>query len=269
MSGEVVQAQPGFRTGLTCLFGGLKWLATTSAAWPRAAVPMVLAMIVSVGLSGLSIAYVPDLVGAYFGADHGQLAQVGIGVLKVVITILAIAASALVAFALAQPLSGMALEGIVRLREADLGAPTRPPTSFAADIGRSLQSLVVGYAFGVPALLGLFALSLIVPMASVILFPLKLFVAAMTVAWDICDYPLSVRGLRVSRRVALMRHHWRPILGFGIGLALTGLIPCALLLFLPGGVAGAAQLMWTIEQWERTQGRGLFEVSPAPAALPA
>ena len=81
-------------------------------------------------------------------------------------------------------------------------------------------------------------ISFVVPPAAVVTFPLKLLVVAMLFAWDLCDYPLSVRGMPVGARVTLVARHVPAMLGFGLGLALLSLLPCAAFLALPIGVAG-------------------------------
>jgi CysZ protein len=131
-----------------------------------------------------------------------------------------------------------------------LGLPAQPESGFVVDIWRSLQSLLIGYAFGLPALALLLVLSFLVPYAAVVLFPLKMLVAAMTVAWDLCDYPLSVAGRPVGERVATVFRHFPAVIGFGLGIALAGLVPCLLFVLLPGGVAGATRLMGEVERWE-------------------
>jgi len=261
--------EPTFSLGVKSLFGGIAWLAKSPGAWPMAAVPIAIATVLTASLGYGCFRFIPGWVGEWVGPVDGTLATVGIGVLKVVATALGVVLSSLIAFALAQPLSGPALEQLVRRQEADLGLEPRPETSFVTDILRSLQSLAVGYAFGLPALAILFTLSLIVPVASVILFPLKLLIASATIAWDICDYPLSIRGLPVGKRVALMLRYKKAILGFAVGLALAGLIPCVLFLFLPGGVVGAARLLCAIERWEHHRGHDLLaSPQPAPALTP-
>jgi CysZ protein len=108
----------------------------------------------------------------------------------------------------------------------------------------------VGYAVGLPLLAVLALVSFLFPPAAVVTFPLKLVVLALLFAWDLCDYPLSLRGMPVAARVALVSRHLGAMLGFGFGLALLSLIPCAPLLALPAGVAGAARLMRRIELCE-------------------
>lgn len=249
--------RPGFVTGLKCFFGGMWWTLTTPSVWPLAMVPMLLGLVLTALFSTLSIWLVPGSVDGLVGATSSTLGGVGRVVAQVLATVLAVAASALIGFALAQPLSGPALEAIVRRKEAELGAPPRPGSSIFTEIWRSLQSLAVGYMFGIPAIALLLLLSLVVPYAAIILFPFKLGVAAFTIAWDLCDYPLSVRGLRMSHRVGTILRHRGAVLGFSVALALAALVPCLLFFLLPGGVAGSARLMWLIEVFERRQGRDM------------
>jgi CysZ protein len=257
--GEVVApaGRPGFVAGVKCLFGGIWWTISTPGVWPLALVPILLGLLLTSLLGALSIGFVPGWIGDVVDMSDSILGTVGTVVLQVLATLLAVVASALVGFALAQPLSGPALEGIVRRKERDLGAPERPESSLGVEIWRSLQSLGVSYMFGLPTIVLLLVLSILVPHASIVLFPLKLVVAALTIAWDICDYPLSVRGLPMGERVGTIIRHRGAVLGFSIGLALAGLVPCLLFLVLPGGVAGAAKLMWEIEVYERTHARDM------------
>ena len=239
--------RPGLITGLRSLLGGFAWLFTTPGAWLFAMVPLLLLVAVGGTLAALSISFVPDLVARFMGKGEG----IGVGALKILVTAAAVVLSSLLAFALAQPLSGPALERIVRMQEAAVGAPTRPPTPFWLDIVRSLKSVLIGYAFGLPAALLLLLASVVLPFSAVVTVPLKLLVAAFTIAWDLCDYPLSIRGLRVRERVRIIGRYKTAVLGFSLGLALAGLVPCLLFLFLPAGVAGATRLLFAIEQYEK------------------
>jgi CysZ protein len=237
--------RPGFLDGTRALFSGLGFLARTPAMWPLAMVPLVIASAATAALGSGAAALIFPWIAAKLGA-HAWLvifAKVLAGVLLAIV-------AALAGLAVAQPLSGPALNRIVRRVEADMGAPEWPPTGFVADVGRALSSILVGYAFGLPLLAVLALVSFFVPPASVITFPLKLVVLALLLSWDFLDYPLSARGTPVRARVALVVRHARTMIGFGFGLALLSLIPCAGLLALPIGVAGAARLTRQIEQWE-------------------
>jgi CysZ protein len=106
-----------------------------------------------------------------------------------------------------------------------------------------------------PILALLVVVNIVVPPAVVVTVPLKLVVVALLVAWDLCDYPLSIRGVPIRERVAFMGRNAGAMVGFGFGLALISLLPCALFLAIPAGVAGATRLIATIE---RAEGRRLL-----------
>ena len=106
-------------------------------------------------------------------------------------------------------------------------------------------------------LICLFVLDLIFPPAIVVTWIAKLFVSAFIIAWDVCDYPLTVRGLPVAARLKTLWRHKAAVSGFAMALALAALIPCVLFIVLPGGVAGAARLMLEVERYEAMQGRHL------------
>lgn len=211
----------------------------------------MIVLLVVVGLLGTAaIVWLPGLIDRLIGPTASTLGTVGAGVLKALASVLALLLSGFVGFGLAQPLSGPALEGIVRLQERELGAPERPPSSFLVDVLRSLQSLLVGYGIGLPLLAVLFLISLLFTPATIVTTPLKMVVLAYSVAWDLCDYPLTIRGLPVRERLRIVARHRGAVLGFGLALALASLVPCLLFLFLPAGVAGAGRLMWQVEQCE-------------------
>ena len=244
-------SRPGFATGIRCLWGGLSWLIRTPDAWPLAAVPMALAIGVAVAGSVASASWMPQLIGDLVGPTSGALAGFGAALLKLVATAVAVVLATLLGFTLAQPLSGPALEALVRRRERDLGAPARASTSLLLDVWRSLKSLIVGYMFGLPAMLLLLLLSFVVPAAAIVLFPLKMVVAAITIAWDLCDYPMSVQGMPIGHRLKTIVNHFPALLGFSLGLALASLVPCLLFVLLPAGVVGAAELMFHVDRFEQ------------------
>jgi CysZ protein len=220
--------------------------------WPLALVPVAVALILTGLLGWGAVAVIPAQIHALLGARVGGIVATILGVIA---TALALLLAALIGFALAQPLSGPALERIVRQAEAKIGVAPWPATSIASDILRSLQSVVVSYAFGLPILTVLFLVSLIFPLAALVTTPLKIVVVAVLLAWDLCDYPLSIRGIPVGARVLFMKRNVSAMLGFGFGLALLGLVPCLLLFVLPAGVAGGARLVAEIERWEAAQKR--------------
>ena len=246
--------KPGPWRGLASLFGGFGFLLRSPGAWPVAMVPFVVLVVMWVLFGWASVAWLPGFIEGWVEPES-TAATVGTVTLQILVTMLAVVAAGLLSFSLAQPLSGPALEHLVRLQERDLGLGERPQTNFFVDIGRSLQSLLVGYALGLPPLLVLFVVDILFPPAMVVTVPLKLLVTSYVIAWDLCDYPLTVQGLKVGERVRIVARHWSAVLGFSFALALASLVPCLLFLFLPGGVAGAARLVAEIERYERSIGR--------------
>ncbi|MFO0755892.1 MAG: EI24 domain-containing protein [Byssovorax sp.] len=239
-------ARPGFVAGLTSLFAGFGFVLGTPSVWPLAAVPVVIALGITAVLGAVAIKVLPPLFAGWLVARSPWLQ----GLVSIIATGLALVLSLLLGFALAQPLSGSALGGIVRRIEAREGAPPRPETGFFTDVGRSLESMVVSYAFGLPILAVLLAVNFVFPPATLVTVPLKMATIALLLAWDLCDYPLSLHGMPIGARVAWMKRNAAAMLGFGAGLSLLSLLPCALVLVLPAGVAGAARLALAIERAE-------------------
>ncbi len=240
------RARPGFLEGTGALFSGFGFVLGTPAVWPLALVPVAIGGSVSALLGWGAVRLLVPAITRLFGPRWGFLATV----IEIIVAALAFLVAALVGFGVAQPLSGPALNRIVRRAEADVGAPAWPSTGVVEDIARALQSIAVSYAFGLPLLATLHVVTFLFPPLALVLFPIKLVVLAVLVAWDLCDYPLSIHGVPVRARVAFMARNARAMVGFGFGLGLLSLVPCALVLVLPAGVAGAARLTRRIELFE-------------------
>lgn len=260
--------RPGARDGLGAFFGGFGFILTNPGIWPLALVPVTVALSLFGVLGWLAADLVPPQIEALLGPASSTAMGVVAWLVKALALVVAFLAAALVSFGLAQPLSGPALERIVRQAEAKLGAPVWPKTSFVSDIGRSLQTVIVGFAFALPLLALLFVIDVIFPPAIVVTFPIKMIVTALMITWDLCDYPLSIRGAAVGDRIAFMGRNIKAVLGFGLGLALISLVPCLLVLVLPAGVAGAARLVLSIERFEERARLGAGKSAPR-AALPS
>lgn len=239
-------ARPGFVQGTSALFSGVWFVMRTPAVWPLAAVPVVIVAASTVGLTVGVMHVLAPRISAAFGPRLGILATL----VEVVVAVLTLIVATLLGFAVAQPLSGPALNGIVRRAEAEVGAPSFPATGFFEDMGRAFQSIAVSYGVGLPVLALLYVFTIVVPPAVVVTFPLKLLVLSLLVSWDLCDYPLSSHGVPVGARVSFMTRNLPAMLGFGFGLVLAAMVPGLMILILPGGVAGAARLTQRIEQFE-------------------
>jgi CysZ protein len=247
-SGDLVpRSEPGFLTGIGSFFSGFGFLVTRPSVWLYAMVPVAVGAGITALLGGLAIAFLPAKIAAWIGATS-WVGVLGTWLLKVLAGAIAVALAALVGFSLAQPLSGPALNKIATAVERELGAPPLPATTFVDDVVKGLKSVGVAYLFGLPILAVLALVAFFFPPASIVTFPLKLVIVALLVSWDLCDYPLSLRGLPIRERLAFMKRHVAAVLGFGAGLAVLSLVPCALLLVLPAGVAGATRLTVLLER---------------------
>ncbi len=248
---EPPKEKPGFGAGVGALFSGFRFVVTNPGVWPLALVPVVVLLAVALGVSigGYELLSRPLLKAARSWSSLPPGATAGVA--KALAGAVAILVGVLLGAALAQPLSGPALERIVRRVETTLGLPPWPETTFVVEIGRSIEGLLLTLALGTPVLLLLFVIDLVFPPAVIVTTPIKIAVTALLCAWDLCDYPLSIHGVGVRERVALLRRHLGAVFGFGLGIALLSLLPCALLLALPAGVAGATRLIASLEAWER------------------
>src|SRR5512133_2939328 len=115
----------GVLDGLKCFFRGFALLARTPEAYPFALVPAVIALLLTTGLAVLSWTFVPDLVAHWVGTGTWYLT-----LLQVVATIALFALTLPLGLSLAQPLSGPALEALVRRIERRLGRREAPELSF-------------------------------------------------------------------------------------------------------------------------------------------
>lgn len=241
---------PGFGAGVASIFAGLKFVTSTPSVWPLAIVPAIFVVAITIGVSVAGAAFLPELaislLGAWAHKAHGALAIVA----KILVTALSIVIGAVLGFALAQPLSGPALEKIVRKMEGTLGAPAWPATSLLQDVWRSLEGVLLTTVLSLPLFAILFAVGFIFPPATIVTVPLKVALTGLMLAWDLCDYPLSIRGMPIVARITFLRRHLPAVFGFGLGVALLSLIPCALLLVLPIGAAGATKLVVRMERHE-------------------
>ena len=230
-------ARVGFGGGVRSFWQGVGFVASTPAVWLPSMVPMVMAVALLGGAGTLGI----------WGADAAATSiagssEVGLWALRVVFGVVAIIVALLVSLTLSQPLSGWALDRIVRNQEAVLGAPAWPEQPRLRQMVLALGVNLLALAVGLPILAVLTAIGVFFPIAVFVTVPLKVFVAALLVAWDFLDYPLSQRGLGLSERLTWIGRRFGAVLGFGLSAAIVLLLPCIGLFVLPMGVAGAARL---------------------------
>lgn len=244
----------GFFAGAGCFFEGAGFVASTPRIWPNATVPVVMALLLLALVGGLGVwGGVRAAIGIVGDDASGASAAAG-WVLRIVFGVVAVLLAILSAMALAQPLSGWALDGIVRRQEAELGVPPWPEHPFFPQALRSLAVSLTALLVGGSILVGLSVVELLAAPAAVVCEPLKFIVGALMLAWDFLDYPMGLRGQGVGQRAAWVRAHFGAVLGFGMVAGVVLLVPCIGLLVLPMGVAGATRLLARIERAEALVG---------------
>jgi len=143
-------------------------------------------------------------------------------------------------------LSAPALERIVGLVEADLGAPPRRALGALGELACGLRAAALGIALFLPPVIALTLLELALPPVAVITTPIKLALGALGVSWNLLDYPLTLRGIGARARIAFVKAHAASALGFGAAFTLSFWLPCCGILLLPVGVAAATELFHTL-----------------------
>jgi CysZ protein len=236
-----VRRGPRFFDGVRAPFAGLGFIVSTPAMWPLALVPVVVVLALTALLGWGSVEAMRAFLHAYVPALATDVWYASI--LRVVLYVIAFVFAAIVAIALAQPLSGPALERIVRAQERALGVREHPPDQAIASMLRSLRVNLVSLFVGGAIIVGLLVVGLVFPPATVVTVPLKFVVSAFILSWDVLDYPLSLRQHGVQQRTAWFRANLSAAAGFGLALAAIFLVPCLGLLLLPAGVAGGARLV--------------------------
>lgn len=235
--------------GADAFFGGLGFVSKTPGVWGYALVPVGVLVVLGVGLSALGYAAASRAADSLVGPSDGGL---GHALVTALLTAVLVLVAALVSFSLAQPLSGPALEAIVRRQESALGVPPWPKQGVLVSLLRTLGVTLLGLAVWLPAVLGLTLVGMAFPPATLVTVPLKFVVSAYLVAWDLLDYPFGLRGEGIGARLAFVWNNKGAVFAFGSLGALVMLVPGAGVFLLPFGVAGAARLL------------ALADASPAP-----
>ncbi len=232
----------GFFAGIRAFFGGVGFVVTRPSVWGWAMIPVVVATALFAGAFALAIG-AANHVSFELVTTNEWYWSVGGWMLRIVLWVLGFVLAFVVAFSLAQPISGFALEAIVRRQEKALGGRTWPDQPFFHGVARSLRVSLTALAIGLPILGVLALVTFLVPPAGVVTVPLKFVVTGLLAAYDFLDYPFSVRGAGVRERIAFMKREIWAVLGFGLSIAAILLVPGVGLLLLPFGVAGATRMV--------------------------
>jgi|SRR6188768_936939 len=241
----MASAVRNFWTGFRVVFAGFRRLARLPKSYPFALVPALIFSVLEVGFVALSWRVLSPWVRAAL-AGNNALQNFGASALSWLSIAVGGVVGWFIAALLTPVLSAPALERIVGLVEADLGAPPRRSLGTLGEFACGLRAAALGVALFVPPVIALSLLELALPLVAVVTTPLKLGLGALGVSWNLLDYPLTLRGIGARTRVAFVRAHAASFLGFGVAFALSFWLPCCGILLLPVGVAAATELCDTL-----------------------
>lgn len=243
MSAETVK-RPGMKAGLGSIFSGFGFLVKSPRSWPYALVPAVLLVVTSMFFIWIAIAWIRPWISGWLDFGTGWFAQTMSLVLSWVAGLIAAFAGVLLSLVVTPPLSGPALERIVAQKEQAMGVPPRADLGLLAEIWCGVRAQAFAAIFAIPILTLLWVIELFITPAVFVTTPLKVIVSAFCLAWNLFDYPLTLRGIRMRDRFALVMSHKSAALGFGLAFALLFWFPCFGILMLPVGVVAATSLLW-------------------------
>lgn len=243
---ETLSRKPDPFTGMRELFGAARFLLARPALWPLAIVPgIVLSLLI--GLSAwVSFTWFGPLLGSLVSSPDTWYERLGGEALHYLGAVLATVFGALIALAITPPLCGPVLERLVGAQERALGVPERAPLGLLNEFLCGVRAQACAALFALPLLALLWLVDLALPAAAIVTVPGKFFVAVLALAWNLFDYPLTLRGVRMRERVRLVARHKLFSLGFGAAFALLFLVPCCAVLLLPVGVIAATRSVWTV-----------------------
>ncbi|HEX3595419.1 MAG TPA: EI24 domain-containing protein [Polyangiaceae bacterium] len=232
----------GLFDGFLSVFRGIAFIGRTRRAWLPSAVPAILLVALTVAGLFVAIHWVAPALMARVPFPDSTFGHFGGAVVRVVVVVLTGGAGALLAATFAPTLSGPALERIIHLREESLGLPRRAPVSVFTELWCGLRAQCVASVVGGPLLAASWLVTLAFPPAAVVTFPLKVLVALALLVWTLLDYPLSLRGMRLRERLALMKREAPRVIGFGAGVGVLFALPLGAILLLPAAVAAATEI---------------------------
>lgn len=244
--GRTIDHPVGFRVGFASVFRAFGFLLRAHRLWPIACVPGLLLLVLAAAAVGGALFGLRPAIVAWLSPEGTGAAAVGATIAGWLLSALAALAGLLVAVALTPPLSAPALERIVTERERTLAAPERRPLGFFVEMWFGLKAQLFAAAFAVPLLTALWVVDLLAPPAAVVTVPLKIIVVAFALAWNLLDYPLTLRGVGLRDRLSLLRAYKGATFGFGVAFAALFWLPCFQVLMLPVGVAAATELVWRL-----------------------
>jgi CysZ protein len=218
----------------------------TPRAWPWAWVPTLVLLLLLGLLVHACVAWLQPAIRGWLPEAESGIGRVGASALSWLATALAALLGALLALAATPPLCAPALERIVGLAEDEAGVARRQPIGWLREMWCGLRAQLASAVVAAPLVSIFWVVELLFPPAAVVTLPLKLLVVSLALAWNLFDYPLTLRGVRIRERVRLLGRSWRIVLGLGAVFAVLFWLPCFNVALLPLGVAGATRVLWRV-----------------------
>lgn len=234
--------------GFSSIFRAIGFLAKTPRSWPRALAPTLLLLVLAVLCLWLTVGSLEPRLRSllHVPSEVSTLGDAGSLALAWLATALAALAGLVLCLVVVPPLAAPALEGLVALREDALGVAARESRGLWFELSAGVRAQALGVAIFGPLLFVSALLNLFVPAASIVVTPLAWLCTMGLVAWNLFDYPLTLRGVGARRRLAFLKRHVPTCLGFGAAFALLFWVPCFGVLLLPVGVVAGTEVVWAL-----------------------
>jgi CysZ protein len=229
-------------------FQGFYFILSHPSTWSRALIPALIFTLMLLFVSIPAIWIVHRTTNQLIESQKSRWMSIGIWLLRIILSIVAVFLSLILALLTAQPLSSPALESLVRAQERHLKYPNRPEEGFCASVWRSMRVAFVSIIVSIGIFLALTLTEFFFPPVIILTIPLKFIATGFILAFDIIDYPLSLHLCGVRERTPWFRQYFWAALGFGLAIEVIFLIPGAFLLLLPAGVCGATILVVSAER---------------------
>jgi CysZ protein len=250
LPGQDRKQRPGFILGCRVVLEALRFIIRTPAIWPYAALPSLLLFAFFGFFGWISFVWLGPALAAHVSVPATWYGGLAATALRYAAAIAATAFGALLALAITPPLSSPALERLVLAQERELGVGDRKPLGFFAELSCGIRAQALAALFALPLLGALWLVDLLLPVATLVTVPLKFAIAALALSWNLFDYPLTLRGVPVRERFALVMRYRAMTLGFGVAFFLVFILPCCAVILLPLGVVAATRALWEIVEYD-------------------
>jgi CysZ protein len=228
-------------SGVRAVTSALAFVVTSEGGLRTALAPAAIAFGVWVLLTGVA-------AGAIVGVLHGmapargEYGAIGRALVATLVFLVASVVTGLVAFAVAQPLSRSALDRLASRLARSLGR--QEPNGPSSSLLGALRTVLGALGFVVPSVGLVQLVTAMAPEAALFTEPFAFVFAALALAWELLDHPMSRRGMPWRERLRWIRQNLALVVGFALATQALLLVPVLDLFALPIGVLGATKLLY-------------------------